>query len=173
MSPSRDRSGGASSKARLDTTSTARGEGGAAGIKARKSPLRHRHSYRSTETARAKRRGVNVNWPPHCGGGHSCNTRLRCLIVNLHPGHLVMNRSKIGEQHFADPLPIPAPLLDLPEVAPVGVERVVGFFVGPVVGGHLSGSRDGLRFGGLLCGRVQFVHKPPLLGRHYAKHIPR
>ena len=32
--------------------------------------------------------------------------------------------------------PIPAPLLDLVEVAPVGVERVVGFFVGPVVVGH-------------------------------------
>jgi hypothetical protein len=26
-----------------------------------------------------------------------------------------------------------APLLDLVEVAPVGVERIVGFFVGPVV----------------------------------------
>jgi hypothetical protein len=27
----------------------------------------------------------------------------------------------------------PTPLLDLVELAPVGVERVVGFFVGPVV----------------------------------------
>jgi hypothetical protein len=38
------------------------------------------------------------------------------------------------KQQLGDPLPIPAPLLDLLEVAPVGVERVVGFFVGPVVG---------------------------------------
>jgi hypothetical protein len=30
----------------------------------------------------------------------------------------------------------PAPLLDLIEVAVVGVEWVVGFFVGLVVGGH-------------------------------------
>ena len=30
--------------------------------------------------------------------------------------------------------PIPAPLLDLVEVAPVGLERVVGFFVRAVVG---------------------------------------
>jgi hypothetical protein len=35
--------------------------------------------------------------------------------------------------HFST-LSIPAPLLNLVEVALVGVERVVGFFVGPVVG---------------------------------------
>jgi hypothetical protein len=42
------------------------------------------------------------------------------------------------EQQFFDTLPIAAPLLDFVEVGPVGVERVVGFFSGPVVGGHLG-----------------------------------
>ena len=41
-----------------------------------------------------------------------------------------------GEGHFLNPLPIPAPLLGLVEVAPGGVARVAGFFVGLVVG-HL------------------------------------
>ena len=60
-----------------------------------KSPLRHRHGYRSTDTARAKRQGFNVNRPPRYGGGHSCNTRLRCRIVSLDLGRLVTKRSKI------------------------------------------------------------------------------
>jgi hypothetical protein len=38
-----------------------------------------------------------------------------------------------SERHFLNPLPILAPFLDLVEVAMVGLERVVGFFVGPVV----------------------------------------
>jgi hypothetical protein len=38
------------------------------------------------------------------------------------------------KQQFFDALPIPAPFLHFVEVAPVGVERIVGFFVGPVVG---------------------------------------
>ena len=41
-----------------------------------------------------------------------------------------------SEEHFLDPLPIPAPLLNLVEVAPVGIEWVVGFFGRPVVVGH-------------------------------------
>ena len=70
---------------------------------------------------------------------------VRCLIVSLDLGRLVMNRSKMrralvqavpSEQQFLNPLPIPAPLLNLVEVAPVGIERVVGFFVGPVEVGH-------------------------------------
>jgi hypothetical protein len=36
--------------------------------------------------------------------------------------------------------PIAALLLHFVEVAPVGVERVVGFFVGPVVGHLIDGS---------------------------------
>jgi hypothetical protein len=39
-----------------------------------------------------------------------------------------------SEQQFLNALPIPAPLLHFVEVAPVRIERVVGFFVGPVVG---------------------------------------
>ena len=42
------------------------------------------------------------------------------------------------EQLFFNARPIPAPLLNLVEVASVGVERVVGFFVRPAVVGHLS-----------------------------------
>jgi hypothetical protein len=41
---------------------------------------------------------------------------------------------------------IPAPLLDLVEVAPIRVEGIVGFFVGPVVGhpgGHSVGGSTG------------------------------
>ena len=60
-----------------------------------KSPLRHRHSYRSTVTAKAKRRGFNVNWPPHGGGGHSCNTLVRCRIVSLDLGRLLIKRSNM------------------------------------------------------------------------------
>ena len=42
--------------------------------------------------------------------------------------------------------PIPAPLLDLVEVAPVGVERVVGFFGGPVVGHDGKTEKNWVRF---------------------------
>jgi hypothetical protein len=31
-----------------------------------------------------------------------------------------------------DPQPVPAPLLDLVEVAAVGIERIVGLLIGPV-----------------------------------------
>jgi hypothetical protein len=41
-----------------------------------------------------------------------------------------------GVQHELDPQPVPAPLLNLVEVAAVGVVRVVGLLVGPVT--HLS-----------------------------------
>jgi hypothetical protein len=43
-----------------------------------------------------------------------------------------------GEQQFGDALPIPAPFLDLVEVASVGEAGVVGFFVGPIPVGHFS-----------------------------------
>ena len=33
------------------------------------------------------------------------------------------------EHHLGDPLPVARPLLDLVEVAPVGVDRIVSFFV--------------------------------------------
>ena len=75
-------------------------------------------------------------------GSVGCD-RVRCLIVSLAWGLLVMKRSKIrwalarlfpAKQHLLDALPIPAPLLDLVEVALVGIERIVRFFVGPVVG---------------------------------------
>src|SRR5262249_7755502 len=46
---------------------------------------------------------------------------------------LRVSRAVPRKQQLGDPLPIPAPLLNLIEVAPVGVERVVGFFVGPVI----------------------------------------
>jgi hypothetical protein len=36
-------------------------------------------------------------------------------------------------------------LLHLVEVAPVGVERVIGFFGGPIVGGHLNQQPLGLQ----------------------------
>jgi hypothetical protein len=39
-----------------------------------------------------------------------------------------------SEQHFIDPLAVPAPLLYFVEVLPVGVARIVGFAVGSVVG---------------------------------------
>jgi hypothetical protein len=55
------------------------------------------------------------------------------------------------------------PCSDLVEVAPVGVDWVVGLFVGSVVGGHHSGSRDGLWLARL---RIQFLYKPLLLSRH-------
>ena len=41
-----------------------------------------------------------------------------------------------GVEHELDPQPVAAPLLDLVEVAAVGIERVVGFLVGPVT--HLA-----------------------------------
>ena len=44
---------------------------------------------------------------------------------------LGLGKAVPGEQQFFDALSIPASPLDLEEVAPVGVERVVGFFVGP------------------------------------------
>ena len=37
-----------------------------------------------------------------------------------------------GVEQQLDPLPVPAPLLDLVEVAAVGMGRIIGFFVGPV-----------------------------------------
>ena len=37
-----------------------------------------------------------------------------------------------GEQQLGDLLPVARPLLDLVEVAPVGVDRIVSLFVGPV-----------------------------------------
>ena len=40
----------------------------------------------------------------------------------------------------------PFPLLDLVEVSPVGEAGVVGFFGGPVVGGHLGGVTGPLVF---------------------------
>ena len=43
-----------------------------------------------------------------------------------------------GIEHELDPQPVPAPLLDLVEVAAVGKERVVGLPVGPI-GRALSG----------------------------------
>jgi hypothetical protein len=56
-----------------------------------------------------------------------------------------------GEQQFLHPLPIPAPLLNLIEVAPVGVERVVCSFMGPVVW-HLMPNASGNRLiEGLSC----------------------
>jgi hypothetical protein len=42
---------------------------------------------------------------------------------------LRLSETVSSEQHILNALPIPAPLLDLVEVAPVGIERVVGFFV--------------------------------------------
>jgi hypothetical protein len=46
-------------------------------------------------------------------------------------GEALKDKLGLGEtvsskQHFLNALPVPAPLLDLVEVAPVGVERVVG-----------------------------------------------
>ena len=38
-----------------------------------------------------------------------------------------------GEQQLGDLLPVARPLLDLVEVAPVGVDRIVSLFVRPVV----------------------------------------
>jgi len=43
---------------------------------------------------------------------------------------LGLSEAVSSKQRFFDALPIPAPLLDLVEAAPIGVERVVGFFVG-------------------------------------------
>ena len=48
-----------------------------------------------------------------------------------HP--LSLGETVSSELHFLNALPVPAPLPDLVELALVGVERVVGFFVGPVV----------------------------------------
>ena len=47
-------------------------------------------------------------------GGRSCNTRIRCRIVSLDLGRLVLNRANAlglgeaatSEQEFPDPLPI-------------------------------------------------------------------
>jgi len=46
-----------------------------------------------------------------------------------------------GVEHELDPQSVLAPLLDLVEVAPVGVGWVVGFFVGPVA--HCTKARTG------------------------------
>jgi hypothetical protein len=43
-------------------------------------------------------------------------------------------------------LPIPAPLLDLVEVAPVGVVRIVGVLVGPAIHRRRPQSSSALRF---------------------------
>jgi hypothetical protein len=39
-----------------------------------------------------------------------------------------------SEEHFLDPLSVPAPLFDLVRVSPVGIKWIISFFGGPVVG---------------------------------------
>ena len=81
---------------------------------------------------------------PQDDGGHSCNTRVRWRIVSLDFGRLLMkhsnNRCALARLFPANSLSSSTRCLarlplDLWEVAPVRVERVVGFFSGPVVGG--------------------------------------
>jgi hypothetical protein len=53
-----------------------------------KSPMRHQRSYRSTATAMAERQRLTLIARSR-GGGHSCNTRVRYLIVSHALGRLV------------------------------------------------------------------------------------
>src|SRR5262249_52423835 len=57
---------------------------------------------------------------------------------------LGLGEAVASKQQFFNALPIPAPLLNFVEVAPVGEAGVVGFFGGPVVG-HPADRRSNLR----------------------------
>jgi hypothetical protein len=70
--------------------------------------------------------------PPAEGLGRTCRSgSAKCPRLHTALGIESDEVANYCFPSFLDPLPIPAPLLDL---APIGVERVVGFFVGPVVG---------------------------------------
>ena len=103
--------------------------------------------------ARAKQRGFNVNWPVEAAPATPdfvAGSLASPWPLGDEPleDTLGFGEAVSSEQQFLNPLPIPAPLLDLVEVAPVGVERVVGFFVV----GHPRGSRGGFpRVGRLDC----------------------
>jgi hypothetical protein len=80
----------------------------------------------------------------HCGGC-CCSTRDRCRIVSLILGRCLVMRSKIrlalsrlepANNSSAIRWPSLRPLLDLVEVAPVSIDRIVGLFVRPAAHLH-------------------------------------
>jgi hypothetical protein len=67
-----------------------------------------------------------------------CQPRPWSLVDKSLEDTLRLGEAVSRKQQFFDTWPIPAPFLLFLEVAPVGVERIVGFFVGPVVGHPLT-----------------------------------
>jgi len=75
--------------------------------------------------------------PQHPGPLPDRQPRPWPLVDETLKDKLSLTEAAPSEQQFLNPPPIPAPLLDLVEVAAVRIERIIGFFGGPV-SGHLG-----------------------------------
>src|SRR5690242_21033747 len=65
-----------------------------------------------------------------------CQPNARPLLHNLREYALRLVEAAAGIEHELNPQPVAAPLLDLVEIAAVGVEWIVGLLLGPIIRTH-------------------------------------